>query len=642
MSLANSKAETITQVEQVRDYLIQQGETVGLSAATLAALTATLTADINAALSFEALEALQLGIEEASHFINTLRRFAQEGDADDVQLGVGGGSVLVGAALRPVSAQSSFEFEISTAADLDEIDAGTVITVDGTGLLITLKEPITSDKRFNIINGGRLTIRFRGGEISTWTYSGTATFVTANTGTVDIKDGAIHGNASATLFDVTAAGLVAFDSMTALFFGSYGTIRTTALVLMEGNGFFAGDGFLTLIDNGITAIASWGLGGSNTPVSGALVRVSGPATGFFDFSASNIILQSGEIFIRFDPDTLGLQASIDRVRAAGGLFDTTGGATGTFTATADASVALTTIDSVTDSSGVARFNFTVGPTLFVGQQVDIINFVTETSYNQTGFITAVGAGFFEIASIAFTADDATGDFSGDSVTMTETGTALVDGDTLIIDTTDGTQYDGGATVYNQLVNSFQINRVFSITRAGTWDTAGIDQSDPRVLATKNAWFVDSKYIATAFVNDNSTANGAIVNNTFTDMVFGTAGVALIAGSSMERWKLVDEVNGIFEYTGAEPFDGRITFDFTVVSSGGTVPFRFKWEIDTGSGFGDLPDAVEALAAVGSDAESVSKTYPLKAVKGDQIRPQLTRNSGSSGITTSYATIYATQ
>ena len=153
-------------------------------------------------------------------------------------------------------------------------------------------------------------------------------------------------------------------------------------------------------------------------------------------------------------------------------------------------------------------------------------------------------------------------------------------------------------------------------------------------------FTDSKAIATAYVNANTTANGAITNNVFTDMVFGTGGSGLLPGSTMSRWKLVGDVNGIFEYTGLEPFDGYITFDFTVESSGGAVDFRFKWQIDTGGGFVDLPDAVEALATVGSDSQSISKTFPLAISTGQQIRPQITRNSGASGITTMYATVYA--
>lgn len=187
-----------------------------------------------------------------------------------------------------------------------------------------------------------------------------------------------------------------------------------------------------------------------------------------------------------------------------------------------------------------------------------------------------------------------------------------------------------------------VNGDFISTNTGAIErNVGLDQSDPRVNATNNFGFPDSVNIACAHVNDNSTANGAIVNNTFTDLVFGTVGAALVASSSMERWRLKSELDGTFEYFGNEAFDGLITFDFTVVSSGGTVNFRFKWQMDSGAGFVDLPDTVEALVAVGSEPVSVTKTFPLKAATGDRIRPQITRNSGTSGITTQYATIYAT-
>ena len=106
--------------------------------------------------------------------------------------------------------------------------------------------------------------------------------------------------------------------------------------------------------------------------------------------------------------------------------------------------------------------------------------------------------------------------------------------------------------------------------------------------------------------------------------------------------MVNEINGIFEYFGSEEFDGSIAFDFTVESSGGTVDFRFKWQKDTGSGFVDLTDDVESLVAVGSDSQSVTKTFPLRAQFGDRIRPQITRNSGSSGIVTTHATFYVKQ
>ena len=195
----------------------------------------------------------------------------------------------------------------------------------------------------------------------------------------------------------------------------------------------------------------------------------------------------------------------------------------------------------------------------------------------------------------------------------------------------------------QLTNSFQINRVhIGPTETGTWDTAGVDQADPRMLAFSLSKFAVSNYIGGAFVNNNTTVNGAIVNNTFRDMTFGTPGNALVQISTAEGWKLVDDVLCIFECVRNEPFDGNNNFDFTVISSGGTVEFRFKWLIDEGSGYVDFPDNVEALVAVGSSSQSVSKKFPLNSKKGDRIKPQITRNSGTSTIITSYATIYITQ
>lgn len=70
------------------------------------------------------------------------------------------------------------------------------------------------------------------------------------------------------------------------------------------------------------------------------------------------------------------------------------------------------IDSVTDSGGIARFNFSVGVTPLVGTGVRIAGFTTNTAYNTTGdLITATdGSTFFEISSIAFGSDEATGTF----------------------------------------------------------------------------------------------------------------------------------------------------------------------------------------------------------------------------------------
>lgn len=77
----------------------------------------------------------------------------------------------------------------------------------------------------------------------------------------------------------------------------------------------------------------------------------------------------------------------------------------------------TAITSVIDSvstPGVARFLFTPGPTLAIGQKVIISTFAVETTYNVTGTLTNAGAGFMEISSVAFTSTD-TGSFNINSI-----------------------------------------------------------------------------------------------------------------------------------------------------------------------------------------------------------------------------------
>ncbi len=60
------------------------------------------------------------------------------------------------------------------------------------------------------------------------------------------------------------------------------------------------------------------------------------------------------------------------------------------------------IDSVSDSSGTARFNFASGPTLTVGQQVKNSGFSTNTAYNGTHIVSATdGTTYFEVSGISF-------------------------------------------------------------------------------------------------------------------------------------------------------------------------------------------------------------------------------------------------
>ncbi|MEE9367034.1 MAG: hypothetical protein V3W44_10130 [Dehalococcoidales bacterium] len=434
-------------------------------------------------------------------------------------------------------------------------------------------------------------------------------------------------------------------------------------------------------------------------------------------------LLAGESLLRVDaglPNThkvIVTGHTIDLAETAT-LFDTSG-STGDFTAVdGDNSISTTAITSVTDNGGVAVFHH-VGTSPPLGSLVTVFGFSTNTAYNTTGIVTFSTTFTFEIDYVAFGTTE-TGSYLVDTLTITAAGHSVAEGEGVTLDCDLSILYDGGMLAFNIDAGvSFDVPGVFTTTVTGSWSTEGLDQTDIRVEAFNNPGIAPSHSIACGHVNNNVTANPTITNNVFTDMAFGTGGVGLSQSTTTERWKMTDAVNGTFVHKGLEPFDGQISFDFTVESSGGTVNFRFKWmkSIDTtitastisftdddpetildsadgfldagfaaedritvsgstsndgsyiilsvtagvislvaGSGlvieaagasvtidgdFGNLPDAVESLVAVGSDAQSVTKTFPLIVGTGVSIKPQITRNSGSSNITAIYATIFAT-
>jgi len=312
------------------------------------------------------------------------------------------------------------------------------------------------------------------------------------------------------------------------------------------------------------------------------------------------------------------------------IFDTeffASGVTGTFTVVADASVPAEAITSVTDSSGVARFNFTAPPTLFVDQEVVISTFVTNTDYNGTFIITATGANFFEVASIAFGTDE-TGSFLSNSVTLTDTTTTLSDGDTLLVDTDQSTDYDGGATVYNQLTNTFQINRTFAATETGTWDTGSLTEKAVVMTVRDNPGQADSRAIGSLVVNGNTTVTTISTQNAWVDIDFGGN---VVESSNIERWKLIDADNASAVDTGLEPYSGIIAGHFSVLSPG-SQNYELRYLIDTGSGFVVLPDAIEIPFGTDSATGTFPINIPLVSNEGDIIKPQIRNIDGLDNMT----------
>lgn len=530
-----------------------------------------------------------------------------------------------------ISLNPSNVIEIRTAADLAAQAVGGVITVDSAKTFV-IKSQIVTDIVFVVNSGAVFGINFENSGSIVYTDSGT--LFSGSGGRLFVTNGMLIASGGGTLFNhIGQVGVGwAFKSLNIIGFAG-GSLDFPIISLENVNLIFPAD-TLTITECAGFKALNFNLGlasAFNKPVFDII------STGYYG-AAINVNTAAMQFpgtgsFLKLGP-AIGDNATIlvAGVNIGSGELFANSGSTGTFTAVADASVGATAITSVTDSSGLARFNFTVGPTVYPYQEIVISGFTTNTAYNGTWIITSTGAGYFEVKRIAFGSDE-TGSFLSNSITLTDNGTSLSDGDSVTIDTIFTTDYDGGTWVYNKQTNSVQVNKTWVANETGYWDASGLDQRDPRVLANTNPGHVDSHYIANGYVNGNTTACGTIVNNTFTDMVFGpTPYNALIEGSSMERWKLLDDINGTFEYTGKEPFDGSITYGVSAQSTGAAIEFRYKWVHDVGAGFVDLPDVVEAANEIANATSATFSVTPLQAVKGDKIKPQITRSSGTSGIT----------
>ena len=530
---------------------------------------------------------------------------------------------------------------VTQASDIDDLAVANVVTITESTVfnLQVLNVQITS--RFFLDDSGssrpRIELKAES-PIFALEYIGTAgTFISGSNCDVFITNTGLVGRTSGSTLLNTDGGVVQIIGGTTRLWSDLGTHQRGDFFIRFARFAAWGAGFKLLNIRSIIASQPESLfdpaGGILFDITDNLtdqqtIQITG-APGFLDPLSS---------LVRIDPSFRDSdRCNITSCTLANGQLFNTDGADGTFTAAADASITSTTINTVSDVGGLAQFNFTVGPTVFVGQQVIVVGFVSNTNYNQTITITAVGAGFFRSDSIRFGSGESGGSFTSNSVTLTDTSTPLIDGDTVNIDTTLATDYDGGSVVYNKLTNSFEVSRAFTSTQAGTWSTRGLEQSNNKVLATSNSNFLDSEYIACAFVNDNTDviAGGSITNGVFRDHDFGTAGSALIECTNAQRFKLIDEINGTFEYTGNEVFDGTMASDLTSVSTGGAVEFLFKWQKDVGAGFVDLDNNIINMDEIGGTAGSTSGHVVMILDKGDLIKPVFTRDSGASSYTVRY-------
>ena len=458
---------------------------------------------------------------------------------------------------QKVSLLGTSEIEIFTASDFDDLATAGVITLTQP-TAFAVKNAFSTATR--VVTNGHTVSFSRPPTGEALTYTGTGTFITSTSATVLIE-GPLAASSTGTLLDVTGDNQTFISVNQTLLTGwDMGTVSIGPGVSSGPLIFFTSITALnfqaSLVCNNVSVVGFFDV--ALVPFAGVtdnFIEVLGNQPGSFVFNSVSGSLGASENFIRIDPAIADASnVLITGSTIAGDLFNTAGVA-GTFSAVADAAVGPTVITSVTNNGGVARFNFTPGPTVFVGQELTTDSFVV-VDYNTTGTISATGAGFFEIVSVSFSVDD-TGNFSGNSVTMTDTATTLGEGDSLTISTDNVLMYDGGATVYNQLTNSFQINRTFDATATGSWDTAGLDHTDPKVLASNNPSFAPS----------TSKIEVSITSNVLVTAIPAAGAKVLIntsswVATSQERFKLSAPDEAI--YFGKEPvsvkLDGNVLLE----------------------------------------------------------------------------------
>lgn len=522
--------------------------------------------------------------------------------------------------------------EIFENGELETYATAGVITVDSS-MTFTFKSEITTDVSFNVVEGANLVIRGYGMYPLVWT--GAGTFITSVLAPMHIQDITLIAVNNGTLLDLSGDidTHVVFNFCVCIDWniGSVYNIPTSPIApqfYIEYSVFFGWTGGLVCTNTTDVGITDCTLLQAGVSANEPFITMNGSVPVGLYSAGTTGSMEAGESFLSIDAQI----ANNSRIQIASqslkGNYFETNGTTGTFTEVADASIPNTFLGVSSGTNGVVRFAY--AGALFINQEVIIGGYTVNTNYNGTFTITDAQSNWFEIA-VAFGAMETGGSFIANSITLTDVGTTLVDGDTLTIEASTESGYDGGAIIYNQLVNSFQVSKTFTSNDIGIWNTSGLDQSDPRVLSSNNPSQASSKYIGAGYMNGNTVSNTVgskpITNGAYTDLVLG--GVGISKASNIERWKVIDPVLCILEYIGNEPFTGFIDYNLSSVSVGGSIEFRYKWVIDKGTGYQDLSDNKYSKNVISTTTLSTSDKIPLAVVQGDRVKPQITRMTGSS-------------
>ena len=517
-------------------------------------------------------------LQPTSHLAVTKDALFDQDVTVTLDLAVSGTATRGGYTLGTIGATSH---DIHTSAELDALATAGTIAIT-TALTLNIKASLTNAAVFTLATGSSLTINIDNGV--SYTHSSAGTLVTGD-GSVTFNGGTIIASGGGTLFSISNTSLFQVVNITRcnLFSWNLGTINF-GIVVFRQSAVISHAAPLILNRLNSMKILDFGYIRLGTPLANSIFEVQSAAENTGNVSLVAIDnasgrWESGESVINIKPsvaDGVNTTVTATVVGVAGGTLFNQTESTGTFTAVADASLTTVTIDNVTDVAGNARFNYTV-PSLYVGQEVIIAGFLTYTLYNQTGIISATnGSTWFEVdGQLYLGSENGTGGFTTNSVTLTDTATALANGDSITLNTDGSTAYDVGTNVYHKLTNSVQVNAPWSATATGAWSTKSLEADSRYVEVSDSGAETSSGNYSFGTVNANATSTTIASSNTYQAM-----NVAGITQPNFELWKMIDATNGIFEYTGINTFSGALIGTVTATKAGGTQLFRVAVSIDS--------------------------------------------------------------
>lgn len=495
--------------------------------------------------------------------------------------------------------------------------------------------------------GEDLSIQTIDNRLSKITSSTTGTFIDI----VNARDVTLMGlgitlsGAGATFCNVLGiAGSLDFNTVNATFSG--GGTKTIGVVDI-GNILF--DRFVvTGFTDGITLQNITSLSWKNFFLqsdftgSGAIINLD-KALLAASISNGGITAAGGQSLFDIDPAISPInQVIIEKVLSNGPASYFKSGATGAITLFQNNSVSEA-IDNVVSGTAIAgggnyaRFEV-VGPLLSVGQKVTNTGFVTQTTYNKTGLITATNVtDWYEFDDevtglpVAFVADEpAAGTLTSDSVTVTSTAHGQSNGQTLAIINTIA--YNAGYTIYNALTNTFDVNAVFVTGETtGDWDTGSLDETNKFLSVSDAGAQKDSKNIGSIVVNSNAAETVIGATSTFVDLNLGANAVK---GGNIERWTLTNPTTGELRYDGVQPFSGLLVASISALGAGGTSEYHFRAVVN-GSPAAPAP---ETALDIGNSLASASLVCPAEVVNGDLVKLQVENIDNTSNITITLLTV----